>query len=474
MKGGFMLDESRLSRAKFLICKSIFIVVAALATLFVLYGTNAEAVHKGAGALVCGQCHTMHNSQGMVTSGNFTNSLNEGVGVAGGAGDLGEIGSVVLLRGPVDGRNEVHNLCLQCHAENGAQADVAMAPHGNRPPKVYRTTDRGIAVYPANNSAPVDYSLMGSGGDFSFTGTFDGSTWTGLTADDGGAACADDTDNPQLGRGHSLGCLLPTPPGATDAPLDSLSCTNCHDPHGTDDPLSTTINIYRNLKKAPTGGGGGSAPDGDGTVTVTVGTYVGGASSLKAGALNFSGTNPTLVTHTWPVTITGVAADSNTFYEGANDGDMQNGISAWCAQCHDLWHEDRAGDTNGPVVNGGGQDWRRHPVDTEFKSALPLSGGSVEKTDSAHYLNVAVVPILSRHNLAKAGNVIGAGDVNYGIASDLTGTTGAKVFCLSCHWVHGGPWFDNMRWDYTSTVSNGGQVGNSIPSNVGCQICHNR
>jgi len=450
-----MVDLSTMNRTKISVFKSIFIVVAALTTLFVLFSTNAEAVHKGAGALVCGQCHTMHNSQGMTgTVEGFANNL----------GGVTPAGSIVLLRGAVDGRNEVHNLCLQCHAENGSQANVAMQPHGNRPPKVYRTSAAAL-------TDPVDYTTMGSGGDFSFTGTFDGSTWTTLTGSDGGAiATCDNTTNPSLGRGHSLGCSDVTPPGANEGSISSLSCTNCHDPHGTDDVTNSgPINIYRNLKKQPTGGGGGSTLDVDGAATVTVKAYVGGASAQWT-TLNFTGVSPGAADHIWPVTMTGAAADSNTFYEGAGGGDINNGISAWCAQCHDLWHESGTA-TNGPILGGAGQqDWRRHPVNESFKSARPQSGGAVEKTDSTWYL---AQPIVNRHNLAKAGNTIAGGDVNYGVAADMV-SGGAKVFCLSCHWVHGGPWFDNLRWDYSLTVANGAQTGNSIASTVGCQICHNR
>src|SRR3989304_7731024 len=69
-------------------------------------------IHEGAGDLVCGGCHTMHNSQG-----------NSGLG-----GNSG--GSMLLLRGPItlltaangDRTLSIHKLCLQCHATNGAQA----------------------------------------------------------------------------------------------------------------------------------------------------------------------------------------------------------------------------------------------------------------------------------------------------------------------------------------------------------------
>ncbi len=49
-----------------------------------------------------------------------------------------------------------------------------------------------------------------------------------------------------------------------------------------------------------------------------------------------------------------------------------------------------------------------------------------------------------------------------------------KVFCLSCHFAHGGPYCDALRWDYITNVVQGDQTGNAIPSNLGCQQCHSR
>ena len=100
--------------------------------------TSSLAVHKGAGNLVCGSCHTMHNSQGGTNlEGNST-------------------GSILLLRGAVSTREQLHKLCLQCHAEGGLQAYVGHEPHGQYAPKVYG----------ANWDQSKSFGEIGAGGDF--------------------------------------------------------------------------------------------------------------------------------------------------------------------------------------------------------------------------------------------------------------------------------------------------------------------
>ncbi len=421
-----------------------------LITLITLYGREAEAVHKGAGDLVCGSCHTMHNSQG------------SGSNVLGGTSG----GSLVLLRSTQSGREQIHMLCLSCHAENGSGA-TASTPDptaGVTAPKVFRTTGWSVDADTSDDLESIDFTTIAAGGDFS--GTLD-ENWTPKDGD----ACA---GNPSLGKGHSVGCSNVTPPGAKEGSLSALSCTNCHDPHGTDTTATVSnggkINKYRNLRTQPVGGGGNTEVDPDGDVYVTVKTYVGGNSSPTAGqtGTNFSGKDDQISSHYWPVTKDGSATSSNAYYaETIGVSDQRNqGISGWCAQCHDLWHEDGDGTTN--RVEGPGadqQDWRRHPVNTSIVSDRPNSGGGVQKTDFTHYSSQSDINKLPA---AQDGSTIQTSDPYYADSGD------DRVFCLSCHWVHGGPYNDNLRWNYSSSVSAGDQVGNAIPSTVGCQMCHNR
>ncbi|MEK7841837.1 MAG: hypothetical protein AAB197_04110, partial [Deltaproteobacteria bacterium] len=115
--------------------------------LALLAATPSMAVHKGAGDLVCGSCHTMHSSQG------GTSILSMGDGAAS--------GSFVLLRVAVSGRENLHNFCLQCHSENGAHAGVInnTGVWSTTPPKVYLATAWNV-------------SNVGGGG--AFNGTYAG------------------------------------------------------------------------------------------------------------------------------------------------------------------------------------------------------------------------------------------------------------------------------------------------------------
>ncbi len=430
---------------------------AAILTLG-LFGTQSTvyAIHKGAGDLVCGNCHTMHNSQGE--------------GGLGGNSD----GSLILLRGPVGTRAEIHKLCLQCHATNGAQAEVQHAPQSVKAPKVWSS-----AAWTSDDA----FNKIGSGGNFS--SELD-TSWTKITTD-------------KLGYGHSLGATNILPPGG-DTAISEFSCTNCHDPHGTANTADTNINIFRNLRVNPTGAGDNSGVkfkvDPAGTyyqnksyVGGVNGTYFGGSETDNGGNV------------VWPVyrgTLTGNpvtdSANSNSYGTGW-DGDSAQTMSKWCAQCHDTWHEDLPqGSQNQAHVYGAGYydldlDTRRHAVNSmvprasaqgcagschvslldrsNYSTALITAGKGLPVTASQYYAsNAYYLP-----ECGVAGNPACSGmDTSYG------GTSGNnnKVFCLTCHFAHGGAYYDNLRWDYTNSVGSGTQTANGVPSNKGCQLCHNR
>src|SRR3989338_1596479 len=192
--------------------------------LTLMVSTPSMAVHKGSGDLQCGNCHTMHSSQGGTS----------GASMGGGSG------SFILLRNPlVTDRATIHNLCLQCHAQGGSQAGEVMNT-GNAsttPPKVYLSS---LGWTEGSN-----FTQIGAGGDFSNAGTYIAASGWSLSAGDNVNA---------LGKGHSLGVTTPTPPGnnttgstAVGTAIDSFLCTSCHDPHGTSSTTSF-INKFRNLK----------------------------------------------------------------------------------------------------------------------------------------------------------------------------------------------------------------------------------
>lgn len=446
---------------------NIFAAVTIAIGLFLFSAADSSAIHKGAGDLVCGGCHTMHNSQGNITLD--TSGL-----PSGGSGG----GSFILLRAQVNTRAEIHKLCLQCHGTNGAQATVSQAPQNVQAPKVYSS-----AAWAYTDA----FNKIGAGGNFSpeLNASWDAST----------AAT--------LGYGHSLGATAVTPPGG-DAALTEFSCTNCHDPHGTSDTGSASINIYRNLRVSATGAGANSGVKFYSDYTsanlyyLTL-SYVGGVSipdtihaSYFGGTEKDNGNNVI-----WPVYRGNLTANVNTdrtnsnSYATGDEGATYKTMSRWCVQCHDNWHEDIT--TTNKVVDAGefGTDdyrtWRRHPVSAQiprWAAAGCASGCHKSALDRTNYSNALItqgkgLPVTAGSQMGPVPN----GIVYYlpfefggGMENSWPGgiDTAHKVFCLSCHFAHGGPYWDNLRWPHLESVETGGQIANPITDSMGCQLCHLR
>ncbi len=407
-----------------------------VAGLLVMIATPSMAVHKNYNnQLVCGGCHTMHNSQGNSDLGGPTG------------------GAIVLLRGDVTERKDIHNLCMQCHSSDGAQADLEW--DGHTAPKVNIAGQDGYGNDYHNNTTTVtddDFGKIGAGGDFSAVMSGDSSGW--VSTPDGAVG---------LGRGHSLGLANATPPGAP-AEVTDFTCTSCHDPHGAYDTPTTEANVFRNLKLIPRGSGTTSI-----TLNTAIRSYVGfgGCDDDSNWTNGYTPVGNSLFV--WPLftgTINWAAANTSDCYSAGGrvnaygvDEPGTNGISNWCATCHDQWHEEIA------TGNVNGDDWNRHPVDNLLEDSTLTSGGGVVIVDTANYATAR-----TQNRALPVAYTAGQG-VFY--MRDNEETTN-KVFCLSCHFAHGGPYYDNLRWDYLAGVDAGSQTANSISSVVGCQLCHNR
>ncbi len=416
--------------------------IGAVLFLVFLVPVDAYGVHKGAGSLVCGNCHTMHNSQG--------NTALEGLSG----------GSIVLLRGGVSSRAEIHKLCLQCHGVGGSMATVNHLPHGERAPIVYGGNQ-------LNWDQTKDFSQIGAGGDFfkELDSNFDLTTAGSQTG---------------LGYGHSVG-LTTTIPGNPNSVFLILTCTSCHNHHGTNTqydfqtiPHATETNIYRNLW----GTIGGVQVDGGSVCSVChymsspvdeqgnarlfeMKSYIGGITGqYPTGYYTPEIVNGVAI---WPVYKgTPTVPSNNTVYDGIrgpNDHSTRpSGMGGWCARCHIYFHEVRVNE------NISGEDWRRHPVDAVINDS-DVSGAGVDTIDWAHYDSIPDGYKLPVANTDPNLNQ----EVYYADTNNED-----KVFCLSCHFAHGGPYYDALRWDYTSTIGVGQQTGIGLSSTTGCQICHNR
>ncbi len=430
---------------------------AGIAVLLLVFfiPTYTYGVHKGAGGLVCGSCHAMHNSQG-------------GQGLGGMSG-----GSLVLLRGQVGSRKDIHKLCLECHGSNGSQAGVSHAPQNVKAPKVY-----------SNGSWTEDdpFNLIGAGGNFYWE--LD-ANW--------------DTTTPAgLGYGHSLGATSVLPPGG-DAVIDEFTCTNCHDPHGTTSQDDPDVNIFRNLRVNALGAGANSGVkmgvSGAGTTWNL--SYVGGVNGTYFGDNEKDSAGNTI----WPVyrgTLThnpgygpGTDQPNSNAYGGKGLNGTNKIMSDWCAQCHDNWHEGIS-TTNKSAYNCAEysvtcRDWRRHPVSTviprragkgcgrgchpsyldrtNYDVNLIISGKGLPVTMPQSYTYPPTIPWFVYYL---------AWETPCDDTQSCMDSFAENVFCLTCHFAHGGPYYDALRWNYHTDVATGDQRGLGIPSTKGCQLCHNR
>ncbi len=130
-------------------------------------------------------------------------------------------------------------------------------------------------------------------------------------------------------------------------------------------------------------------------------------------------------------------------------------ISSLCAQCHGAFHNSAGTYTGVQGIQGSGatmgSPWIRHPTDYDMNH----KGGTTEY--AAYTTYDPMVPV-------------GHSTLN-GTTSDSTAygdAGGAIVMCISCHRVHGSPYADLLRWDYSTIVV--GTTGSA--AGTGCFKCH--
>ncbi|MBI4843215.1 MAG: hypothetical protein HY809_02680 [Nitrospirae bacterium] len=121
--------------------------------------------------------------------------------------------------------------------------------------------------------------------------------------------------------------------------------------------------------------------------------------------------------------------------------DAATGISAFCNNCHDVFH---GAATTDLTTNGL---WNRHPTDISIATYLGASGVTVDYVNNPFAFTAAYATTLS--------------------TTSATGydATNGYVMCLSCHRAHASEYADLLRFNYASQSAGGGGT-------TGCLGCH--
>jgi predicted CXXCH cytochrome family protein len=362
---------------------------------------------------LCSNCHTMHNSQNGAKAEDrsdvaFTPDDSENYNVV----------------------NLLVNSCIGCHSSTTSSTIVDMGD-GTKVPIVYNTAEPSSPLAGGNfywvetsgdeyghNVRTVDSILDKAPGSSTSFGVTPGSCGFG--------GCHVSLASIRYSGG----------PGPLFNPIKGNGCVGCHDAaHHADDEQSLLAGGYKYVDES---GGGYRFLN-------------------KAGKRYFD-----IPPHN-PPGVAGIESPdwehspgqtSHNEYQdnpkpiapGAYGGNPQ-GISDFCAGCHNDFHSWPAG---GYPNGGDGNPWLRHPAGVELRADGEYSAYTVYDPD---------VPVARKDDETLSGFAGPSGVVTPG--ED-------KVMCLSCHRAHGSPNKDMLRWDYS-----GMNVGTMQSSaGTGCFKCH--
>ncbi|WP_224981148.1 cytochrome C [Geomonas agri] len=231
-------------------------------------------------------------------------------------------------------------------------------------------------------------------------------------------------------------------PGGT-YPADRLSCSSCHDPHGT---YRRSANGSVSLNGLPIKSSGSYSTSPNPDSAGTVGTY-----RMLAGA----GYQPAALKGDFAFTADPPAALSPPDYNRAETRfDTRvaygSGMSEWCRNCHVTTHKDAH-----PMGNTG-------LLTTEVIRIYNGYRGSGSTTGSKDSAFNSLVPYEMGTRDYDILSVIANSN-----GSDRSGPkNGSTVMCLSCHRAHASGWDHMTRWNVRSgmIVDQGAFVGSDSKS----------
>ncbi|GFO60690.1 cytochrome c [Geomonas silvestris] len=377
-------------------------MVSALLSCLASGAKEARAFHSG-GVGECEGCHSMHNSQSGFPAGG---------------------GGAYLLKG-----GDASSTCLTCHqvaGDTGPASYHISTPNGEMP----------FGTPPKQLSPGGDFGWLKK----TYTWYADVVSPMSTSAGDrhGHNVNAQDFGFQQDGKN------LTAPGGAY--PSSALSCTSCHDPHGTyrrnqDGTISTSGKPIKESGSYETS----SAPDAE----TSVGSYrmlagTGYVQPGMTGGLAFSYAPPNAVA---PSTYNRSEATSVTRVA------YGSGFSDWCRNCH----------TN---IHNGTYSFS-HPA-AGFASGATT--GNLDATMINYYDQYIKTGDLSGTAANAYFSLVPfeVGSQNYGILKSIVTTTPTKgpdladgtpaVMCLSCHRAHASGWDYGMRWNTkTSQITSNGK-----------------